>query len=68
MSKKNVSRFAAGMLGAALLCMTAAMPVFADPEEPAAETAAETAAEASAADPAEETETAAESTGDRSGS
>ena len=62
MSKKNMSRFAAGMLGAALLCMTAAMPVFADPEEPAAETAAETAAEASAADPAEETETAAEST------
>ena len=67
MSKKIVSRFAAGLFSAALLCITAAMPVLADPEDPAAETAAadqetlETAApentEASAADTADETTT-----------
>lgn len=65
MSKKTVSRFAAGMLGTALLCLTAAMPVFADPEESAAETTTETAAKPDAettAAAAEETQTAAEVT------
>ena len=58
MSKKIVSRFAAGILGAALLGMTVAMPVFADPDDPA-ETAAETSAEAA---DEQQTETEAVST------
>ena len=40
MSKKFVSRLAAGLCGAALLCMTAVLPVFADPEASASESSA----------------------------
>ncbi len=58
MSKKIVSRIAAGVFSAALLCMTAALPVLAEPEESAAET---TAAEETAAAESD-TETAAVTT------
>ena len=57
MSKNIVSRFAAGMLGAALLCMTAALPAFADPEETAETTAA---AETDVPEEADAAETGAE--------